>query len=175
LTSKRAGNKRRYYCDARLGGCGGILRVAEPLERWVVWQLLMELPQRLLEAARRAPEEWETLGRLLTARQTQEDRLEGLADYLADGTLEKTEYLRQKRRLQARLDELDDQITHVRAAAPRRRLRGATPQELWDEWELLDLDEKRAVLADHIDHIDVLPTGRGRRFTPDAVTIHWRD
>ena len=174
LTAKRAGNKRRYWCDTRLGGCGGILRVAEPLERWVVWQLFLELPERLLEAARRAPEEWETLGRLMTARQTQEDRLEGLADYLADGTLTKTEYLRQKRRLQARLADLDAQIALVRAAAPRRRLRGATLEELEVEWEALDLDEQRAVLADHIHHIDVLPTGRGRRFTPDAVRIHWR-
>jgi hypothetical protein len=101
----------------------------------------------------------------VTQRQTQEDRLEGLADYLADGTLSKTEYLRQKKRLQARLDELEAQIASVRASAPRRRLKGATLQELWDEWELLDMDEQRAVLTDHLDHIDVLPTGRGRRFT----------
>jgi hypothetical protein len=60
-------------------------------------------------------------------------------------------------------------------APPRRRLRGATLQELWGEWERLDLDEQPAVLADHIERIDVLPTGRGRRFTPDAITIHWRE
>jgi site-specific DNA recombinase len=175
LTAKRAGNKRRYACMTRLGGCGGILRVAEPLERYVVLQLLTQLPERLLEAARRAPAEWETLGRLLTARQTQEDRLEGLGDYLVDGTLDKGEYLRQKRRLQARLAELDEQITHTRASAPRRRLKGATLQELQQKWEALDLDEQRAVLADHIERIDVHPTGRGKRFTPDAITIHWRE
>jgi DNA invertase Pin-like site-specific DNA recombinase len=175
LTAKRSGNKRRYACMTRLGGCGGILRVAEPLEHYVVVQLLTRLPERLLEAARRAPAEWETLGRLLTQRQTQEDRLDGLADYLADGTLDKTEYLRQKRRLQARLADLDAQIASVRASAPRRRLKGATLQELWDEWDALDLDEQRAVLADHIERIDVLPTGRGKRFTPDAVVIHWRE
>jgi site-specific DNA recombinase len=176
LTAKRAGNKRRYWCDTRLGGCGGLLRVAEPLERHVVWQLLSRLPERLLEAAKRTPEEWATLGRLMTQRQTQEDRLEGLADYLADGTLDKTEYLRQKKRLQARLADLDAQIASVRSSAPRRRLRGATLEELWSEWEGLDLDEQRAVLADHIDHIDVLPVGRGKRhFDPEAVVIHWRD
>jgi site-specific DNA recombinase len=174
LTAKRAGGKRRYWCDTRLGGCGGLLRVAEPLERHVVWQLLAELPERLLEAARRAPEEWETLGRLITQRQTQEDRLEGLADYLADGTLDKTEYVRQKKRLQARLDDLDAQIRSARASAPRRRLRGATLEELWDEWDRLDLDEQRAVLADHIDHITVAPVGRGKHFDPAAITIHWK-
>ena len=78
------------------GGCGGLLRVAEPLERHVVWHLLSRLPERLLGAAKRAPEEWATLGRLMTQRQTQEDRLEELADYLADGTLDRGEYLRQK-------------------------------------------------------------------------------
>jgi DNA invertase Pin-like site-specific DNA recombinase len=175
LTAKRRNGKRRYWCDTRLGGCGGLLRVAEPLERWVVWQLLSQLPERLLEVARRAPEEWETLGRLVTQRQTQEDRLEGLADYLTDGTLDKTEYLRQKRRLQARLADLDAQIASVRASAPRRRLRGATLEELWSEWEELDLEEQRAILAGHIHHITVAPVGRGKRFDPGAVTIHWRD
>jgi site-specific DNA recombinase len=175
LTAKRAGNKRRYYCDTRLGGCGGLLRVAESLERHVEWQLLSQLPARLLEQAAKAPQEWETLGRLMSQRQTQEDRLEGLADYLSDGTLDKREYVRQKKRLQARLNELEAQIASVRASAPRRRLKGATLQELWDEWELLDLDEKRALLADHIDHITVAPVGRGRHFDPDAITIHWKD
>jgi Recombinase zinc beta ribbon domain/Recombinase len=103
LTAKRRNGKRRYWCDTRKGGCGGLLRVAEPLERHVVWHLLSRLPERLLGAAKRAPEEWATLGRLMTQRQTQEDRLEGLADYLADGTLDRGEYLRQKKRLQARL------------------------------------------------------------------------
>jgi site-specific DNA recombinase len=175
LGAKRAGNKRRYYCDTRLGGCGGLLRVAESLERHVEWQLLSQLPARLLEQAAKAPQEWETLGRLMSQRQTQEDRLEGLADYLSDGTLDKREYVRQKKRLQARLNELEAQIASVRASAPRRRLKGATLQELWDEWELLDLDEKRALLADHIDHITVAPVGRGRHFDPDAITIHWKD
>ena len=174
LTAKRRNGKRRYWCDTRKGGCGGLLRVAEPLERHVVWHLLSRLPERLLGAAKRAPEEWATLGRLMTQRQTQEDRLEGLADYLADGTLDRGEYLRQKKRLQARLADLDAQIASVRSSAPRRRLRGATLEELWSEWEALDLDEQRAVLADHIDHIDVLPVGRGKRFDPEAVVIHWR-
>jgi site-specific DNA recombinase len=86
LTAKRAGNRRRYACMTRLGGCGGLLRVAEPLEAHVVLELLQQLPARLLERARRAPEEWETLGRLMTQRQTDEDRLDGFADFLADDT-----------------------------------------------------------------------------------------
>jgi DNA invertase Pin-like site-specific DNA recombinase len=175
LTAKRSAGKRRYYCDSRLGGCGGILRAAEPLERWVVRELLSELPQRLLEAANRAPEHWESLGRLMAQRQTQEDRLDGLADYLADGTLSKADYLRQKKRLQARLDELEAQITSVRSSAPRRRLRGAYLWEIEAEWEQLDLDEQRSLLADHIDKIVVKPVGRGRhRITSDSVEITWR-
>jgi site-specific DNA recombinase len=173
LTAKRSGNRRRYYCDSRLGGCGGLLRAAEPLERHVALELLQQLPDRLLEAARRAPQEWEALGRLLTQRQTQENRLEGLADFLADGTLDKTEYLRQKKRLQARLAALDEEIRHVRASAPRRRLKGATLQELQTEWDHLDLDEQRALLADHIERIVVMPVGRGKHFDPEFIEIYW--
>jgi site-specific DNA recombinase len=175
LTGKPSFGKRRYYCDPRLGGCGGLVRVAERLEKYVVWNLVDQLPQQLLEAARRAPEHWETLGRLMTARQAAEDRLEGLEDLLADGLLDRPGYVRQRRRLKAKLEELEEQIAHVRAQAPRRRLRGANLGELEAEWERLDLDEKRAVLADHISKIVVMPVGRGRhRITRDSVEIHWR-
>ena len=175
LTAKRAGNRRRYACMTRLGGCGGLLRVAEPLEAHVVLQLLQQLPERLLERARRAPEEWETLGRLLIQRQTEEDRLEGLEDLLADELLDKTGYVRQRKRIKARIAELDDKINQIRASAPRRRLKGATLGELRAEWEQLDLDEQRAVLADHIERIEVMPVGRGKHFDPTAIKIHWRE
>jgi site-specific DNA recombinase len=175
LTGKVSFNRRRYYCDPKLGGCGGLLRAAEPLEGYVVTRLLLELPARLLEAARRAPGEWETLGRLLTARQAAEDRLGGLEDLLADGLLDRNGYVRQRRRLKARLSELDEQVAHVRAAAPRRRLKGATIGELQAEWEQLDLEEQRAVLADHVERIVVKPVGRGRkRVDADSVEIHWK-
>jgi DNA invertase Pin-like site-specific DNA recombinase len=174
LRGKRVDGGRRYVCEPLFAGCGGIKRLAEPLEAHVVQQLLLELPQRLLEAARRAPETWETLGALLRRRQTEEDRLKGLADYLTDGTLDKPEYLRQKQRVQARLDKLQEQIAAIRAQEPRRRLRGATLGELQAEWDALDLDEQRAVLADHITRIEVKPAGQGKRFHRDQVEIIWR-
>ena len=175
LTGKPSFGKRRYFCDPRGGGCGGLLRVADALETYVVRELLAELPERLLEAARRAPEEWETLGRLMTARQTEEDRLEGLADFLADGTWDRTTYVRQKRRVQARINDLEARISHLRASAPRRRIRGATIEELQAEWDALDLEEQRTLLADHITRIVVKPVGRGRhRMDPDSVEISWR-
>jgi site-specific DNA recombinase len=175
LTAKRAGNRRRYACMTRLGGCGGLLRVAEPLEAHVVLELLQQLPARLLERARRAPEEWETLGRLMTQRQTEEDRLDGFADFLGDDTWDKATYVRQVRRVKARIAELDDKINQVRASTPRRRMRGATLGELQAEWEQLDLDEKRAVLTDHVDRIVVMPVGRGKHFDGNAIKIHWKE
>jgi site-specific DNA recombinase len=176
LTGKVSFGKRRYYCDPKHGGCGGLLRVAEPLEAHVVRRVLDGVPERLLEAANRAPAHWESLGRLMTARQAAEDRLDGLEDLLADGLLDRTGYIRQRRRLKAKLDELEEQIAHVRAQAPRRRLRGAYLEEIEAEWERLDLEDKRAVLADDISKIVVKPVGRGRhRMDPDSVEIIWRD
>jgi hypothetical protein len=170
-------NRLRYYCDPKHGGCGGLVRAAEPLEAFVTRRLLIyELPQRLLEAANRAPEHWETLGRLMTARQAAEDRLDGLEDFLADGLLDRSGYVRQRRRIKAKLDALEDQIAHVRAQAPRSRIRGAYQHEIEAEWEKLDLEDKRALLADHIERIVVKPVGRGRqRMDPDSVEIIWRD
>jgi DNA invertase Pin-like site-specific DNA recombinase len=175
LTGKVSFNRLRYYCDPKHGGCGGLVRAAEPLEAHVVGRLLIyELPQRLLEAANRAPEHWETLGRLMSSRQAAEDRLQGLEDFLADGLLDRSGYVRQRRRLKAKLEELEEQIAHVRAQAPRRRLRGAYTHELQAEWGQLDLEHKRAVLADHIARIVVKPVGRGRhRVTAESVEIIW--
>jgi hypothetical protein len=159
-----------------MGGCGGLVRAAAPLEAWVVTRLLGEIPERLLEAARRAPVEWETLGRLMTARQTEEDRLDGLADLLADGTWDKPTYVRQKRRVQGRINDLEDKIRHLRATAPRRRIRGATFEELQAEWDALDLEEQHSLLADHVERIVVMPVGRGRhKVTAESVEIHWRE
>jgi len=173
--TREAEPQRRYVCDPRDGGCGGVKRLAEVVEGYVVRQLLQQLPERLLEAARRAPEEWETLGRLMTQRQTEEDRLDGFADFLADGTWDKPTYVRQVRRVKARVADLDARINHVRASTPRRRLRGATLGALQAEWDQLDLEEQRTVLADHIERVVVKRVGPGRRpFDPSSIEIHWR-
>jgi site-specific DNA recombinase len=174
LRPHASGGKRRYACSVDFGGCSGIKRMAEPLEAHVTLRLLVELPERLVEAARRAPAAWESLGALMLRRQTEEDRLDGLSDLLVDGTLDKAEYLRQKKRVQARLDRLEEEIAKLRAQAPRRRIRGASGEELQAEWDRMALDERRVVLADHVERIVVKPAGPGRRFRPEQVEIIWR-
>jgi site-specific DNA recombinase len=172
--TREATAHQRYVCDARDGGRYCVKRLAAVIDQHVVRELLSELPHLLLEATRRAPEHWESLGRLLNARQTASDRLEGLEDLLADGLLERSGYVRQRRRLKAKLEELDQEISHVWAQAPRRRLRGATIGELEREWERLDLDEQRAVLREHISHVVIKPVGPGRKpFDRDSVEIVW--
>jgi site-specific DNA recombinase len=175
----QAESHQRYVCDARDRPSEvakhGIKRLASVVEAYVVQELLGELPSKLLEATRRVPEHWETLGRLLSTRETEQDRLRGLEDLLADGLLDRSGYVRQRRRIRARIEELEEQIAHVRAQAPRRRLRGATVGEIESAWARLGLDEKRAIIADYIDHIVVMPVGPGRRrFDPSSVEIHWR-
>jgi site-specific DNA recombinase len=173
--TREAESQRRYVCDRRDGGCGGVKRLAAVVEGHVVRRLLLELPGRLLEAARRAPEEWETLGRLMMRRQTEEDRLDGFDDYLADGTWDKRRHARQVKRKKEQIAKLQQEIDHIRASTPRRRLRGATLGELQAEWDQLDLEERRAVLADHIERVIVKRVGPGRRrFDPDSIEIHWR-
>jgi site-specific DNA recombinase len=175
----QAQSHQRYVCDLRDRPAGvathGIKRLASVVDTYVVRELLDQLPGRLLEATRRAPEHWESLGRLLSARETEHDRLRGLEDLLADGLLDRSAYVRQRRRIKARIEELEDQIAHVRAQAPRRRLRGAYLGEIEAEWERLGLDEKRAIIADYIDHIVVKPVGPGRRrFDRSSVEITWK-
>jgi site-specific DNA recombinase len=166
----------KYVCDRRDGGCGGIKRLAAPVESYVVQQLVREAPKRLIRATRRHPGAWEDLAGLSRRRATEEARLRGLSDYLADGTLSKAEYLRQKGRVQERLDKLEAEITRVRAQAPRRRLLGATFEEIQAAWDGMGLEERRLVLADHISHITIKPVGHGvKKFDPASVEISWRE
>jgi hypothetical protein len=104
--------------------------------------------------------------------------VEGLEDLLVDGLLDRSAYVRQRRRLKAKLEEVEEQIAHVRAQTPRRRIRGAY---LWEmdklaaEWERMDLEDQRALLADSIARIVVKPVGRGRqKFVPASVEIEWK-
>jgi hypothetical protein len=47
--------------------------------------------------------------------------------------------------------------------------------ELQTEWDALDLEEQRRLLADHVERIVVKPVGPGRkRMDPDSVEIIWR-
>jgi DNA invertase Pin-like site-specific DNA recombinase len=165
----------KYVCDRRDGGCGGIKRLAEPVERYVVQQVVRDAPRRLLKATRTPSEAWESLAGLTRRRETEEARLRGLSDYLADGTLSKHEYLRQKQRVQGRLDKLEAEITKLRAQAPRRRLLGATFQEVEAAWDRMGLEERRLVLAECISHVTIRPAGHGKRFQPDQVEIVWRE
>jgi hypothetical protein len=99
----------------------------------------------------------------------------GLADFLADGTWDRPTYLRQKKRVQARINDLEAKISHLRAAAPRRRIKGATIEELQAEWDALDLEEQHSLLGDHVKRILVKPVGRGRhRIDKESVEIIWR-
>jgi site-specific DNA recombinase len=174
--TREAEPRRRYLCDPRDGGHYCVKRLAAPVEERVTRELLDQLPQMLLEATRRAPKQSETLGRLLSARAADEDRLRGLEDLLADGLLDKTAYVRQRRRITARLEELEEQIAHARAMAPKRRLRGAYVGEIEREWNKLSLDERRAVLSDHIEKVLIKSVGPGRRkFDPSSVEIVWRE
>jgi site-specific DNA recombinase len=165
----------KYVCDRRDDGCGGIKRLAEPVEGYVVTQLLREAPRRLIAATRRQPGASEGLAALVRRRETEEARLRGLSDYLADGTLAKAEYLRQKGRVQERLAKLEQEMARLRSQAPRRRLLGATFEEIFAAWGAMGLEERRLVVADHISHITIKPVGHGaKKFSPDSVEIHWR-
>jgi site-specific DNA recombinase len=177
--TREATSRQRYVCDARdrrpETPSHGIKRLASVVDTFVVRELLSELPQLLLQATRTALGASEGLGRLLNARETAEDRLRGLEDLLADGLLDRAGYIRQQRRLTARLEELEDQISHLRAKAPKRRLRGATIGEIEREWAKLTLDEQRAVLGDHIECVVIKPVGPGRRpFDRESLEIVWK-
>jgi hypothetical protein len=145
------------------------------VESYVVTKLLREAPRRLIEATRRAPEAQESLAALIRRAETEEARLRGLADYLTDGTLSKAEYVRQKQRVQERLDKLEQEITRLRAQAPRRRLLGATFEEIFAAWDGMGLEERRLVLADHIERVIVKPVGHGaKKFNPASLEIVWK-
>ena len=177
--------RRTYHCrvqgDAqRKGGCGGVVRGAEPLEHLVREAICYRLDSTELERLLHSDSNVGMYD-LLAEREALKARLDSLTDDYADGTLDKAAYKRATDRVRARLSDVEREIEQLHHASLNVSLKaGQTVREAWTEnsdgW-------KRQLIGLLIDRIELKP-GTSKpfyyvddvryRFDPDLVSVIWR-
>jgi site-specific DNA recombinase len=159
--------KRRYVCPPRtLGGCSGVAILTAETDAEITRRVLEALDsptmrEALTDAATDAPTD------PLGERAEAEARMAELAGDYAAGQLTRGEWQAARSVLVARLD--------AAPAVARRALR--LPANVGEVWPALDLETRRAIIAEVIERVTVTPAVRGRaRFDPDRLLgITWTD
>jgi hypothetical protein len=93
-----------------------------------------------------------------------------IADDYVDETFTKEEYLRQKARLQGRMEAAERRLSSRQSTYMLATLADEPVREAWDS---RSLDWRRALIGTVIEKVVVLPQ-RGRVFDPSRVRIIWK-
>lgn len=161
-------DQRSYNCARHVGGCNGRRCQAEPLEALVVDAVLARLagaPTSL------APSDDPDVSGPLAAI---EGRLSELGEMWAAGEIDRVGWQAARRALEAERAALA--ATVQRSA--RRKMATTLPRDpaaLRAAWDALVVDERRALLAEVVERVDLGPAARGRNtFDPGRVAVVWR-
>lgn len=163
--------KRIYQCYR--DNCRKVGRDADKLEYYVTEYLLEglatdpALAQRLIYNDS-APDYAARQDEIEHLRQ----RLDVMADQLADGDLTPREHKRATERLRQRISEAEAQLGRRQSSALMQGME-KDPRAFWAAIEG-EPDRQRAIVKFCLD-VEVLPTGRGRSFIPGDVALTWKD
>lgn len=158
----------RLSCRKEPGSanCGGRVIRYDPVEDLIVRAMMDRLDRAQLEPEP-ASDPTEALRRQIA---DQEARLTALADAYADEDGDLLDFRRAGQRIRARIADLRRQI-----AEEGLTQRLADPIRVREEWHGHDVHQRRAILAQVIERVEVGPAVRGRTaFDRDRLTVVWR-
>lgn len=176
LRSTPKNGVRRYGCTMGpdFGGCGGVFIYAEMLERFIADAVLYHLDGPAMQQAVTPSDD----ARLVAlAQQVEADgrRLQDLAEMFADGTIERTEWLAARGKIQPRLDANRRALAQAngRDAVAEYVGRG---DELRAAWDGLNLSRQVAIVKAVLAGATILPAAvPGRHgLDKDRVKPDWR-
>lgn len=173
----RSGGQRRYACarGAGFSGCGKTYITAEPVEEWVTDAALARLNSAELAAAladrnAKAPEA-ERWQQEVDAAQAQ---LDELASAYGEREITMSEWRAARQPIEQRLTGARRQLAKLDRGNVLSGLIGGGA-ELAEQWDLLDLTRRHAILSALLDHVQVSPGRRGyNRFDPGRLNAVWR-
>jgi hypothetical protein len=169
----RSDKARCYVCASgpNFNGCGKIRALADSLEEHVVDSVLAALDGPGLDQALARRAETLPIGNTDADELADvERRLDELAEDFADGAIDRRQWATARKRLEARRDALNARLA-ASGPSPLAALTG----DIYEGWERLNFDQRRAVIAAVVDRVIVNPAVRGRNtFDPDRVNIRWR-
>ena len=161
-------DQRSYNCARHVGGCNKRRCQAEPLEALIVDAVLARVAGAPTSAA--PSDDPDVSGPLATI----EGRLSELGEMWAAGEIDRVGWQAARRKLEGERAALAS--TMQRSA--RRKMATTLPRDpvaLRAAWDAMVVDERRALLAEVIDRVELGPAVKGRNtFDPSRVRVVWR-
>lgn len=168
--SKARGVKKVYGFK-----CGHATSPVEWLDDYVNKAVLRRLhsPAAFLARGPKGQESSPTLDALREAEQLR-SRLDTLADMVADGEMDRPQYLRATKRVTERLEEL--QPVEDRHFQPSFMDGFNTLADMLKAWKSEELGPagRRMTVSQMVEAIELQPRKQGQRMSESAVTIRWR-
>jgi DNA invertase Pin-like site-specific DNA recombinase len=177
VSRPRRDGTRRYVCPTGEphGGCGGVVTLAEPVERWLTEAVLYRLdsPQmaRAMHGAQRDDVAAAAADAELNDALTRQDDLAAL---FAASQISRREWLAARAPIQTRVARAKQRVAQCTRAPLIDEYVGHSAR-LRRRWDALNLDRQRAIIAAVLDHAIVGPALRGRKtFDPARITPVWK-
>lgn len=172
---------RYYRCEPAQGGCGGIHRLAEPIEEYVRDCVLAAFGDpdrggRLRRALASMQPDDSQLRALLTERQAWQSRLGRLEQQMIAGHFDDDpqQFDRLNSGIRAGLAKVEAEL----AALP---IATGLPVEIpegieaaYEAWGVWTIDERRAVVAFALKRVTFKRRFRGRKFHHSQIALDWR-
>jgi site-specific DNA recombinase len=172
----RPDGARRYVCARQPGtpNCGRLARLAEPVEELVTRAVFIALDGVDLAAYMKRTESIGDDG-LLTSVRDDEEALEQLSrDHYVDKVIGRSEFFVAREGIQARLEANRMKLARKQGQEVLHTVVGAG-REVEKRWESASLEWKRAVLSSVLDHVEIMPVGKGRhQFNHEAIKLIWK-
>jgi DNA invertase Pin-like site-specific DNA recombinase len=160
-----------YTCRAKgMGGCGGIARLAEPIDEYITALVIAEHNRRikLRKPANLPP--WPKEQELADLQQRIE---ESTAEYEA-GRYSSERYFPSLARMEAREAVLKREKRAYEARQHTQKSEAINLAEIWNEPDFT-LEQKQAAIAKSLTAVIVLPSKKGARFNPSLLKPVWRE
>ena len=173
----RQDGARRYVCARQPGApnCGRLARLAAPVDEVVTKALFAALDGADIASYMRMKEEIGEEGGLVAAIRNDEEALEQLSrDHYVEKLISRTEFFAARDGLQTRLEANRARLARKSGQEMLHQVVGAG-REVERRWPTASLGWKRAVLSAVIDHVLIMPVGKGSHtFEIDSVRPVWK-
>jgi site-specific DNA recombinase len=169
---------RRYGCppEGNHGyGCGGVTRVAAPIDAFVTEAVLTRL--ELSDLGPLLDTGDDDLAAALEELGTTDEKLAALATAWADDTLTRAEWDAARAGLAIRRERAQRRVDAMRRESAAAAVAGSGARAAWAALDD-DLDSQRAIVRELLPGgVVVLPIGKGRwrTFDPDTIELGWLD
>jgi DNA invertase Pin-like site-specific DNA recombinase len=175
-TLKASGGRQPgYRCDAASGGCGGLHRLAAPIDTEVRDRILARLasPEFAAKMAERAAgrlsaDQARELKASMVADRAKLRQLDALADDLDPDVAATT-----RARVEDRMRESSRRLRAGVIAGPLVGLPTTLPA-LRARWESWSTDKRRETIAAVVSRIELVPVGRGGRAGPRHILVDYQ-